>query len=109
LAAEGEVVSQIKKKKQPIFFFFLCMFSVEWGRNFGTRLFLEQRIRQLPVDSCQLTVKVLLTTDHYPLTTDFTVAQQHRTYTGFAFKPSHPGVKAPERQVFGCVFIVRFE
>ena len=29
-----------------------------------------------------------------------TVARQHRTYTGFAFEPFHPGVKAPGRHSF---------
>lgn len=32
-----------------------------------------------------------------------TVAGQRRTCTGFAFKPSHPGGKAPEKQMFICL------
>jgi hypothetical protein len=31
----------------------------------------------------------------YPCGEPLTVAGQYRTYTGFAIKPSHPGVKGP--------------
>ncbi len=35
-----------------------------------------------------------------------TVARQHRTRTGFAIKPVHPGIKAPGRFSFGCSTIL---
>jgi hypothetical protein len=48
----------------------------------------HQRIR---VGAFILTVNLPLFTVHC-----FTVAGQRRTLTGFAFKPFHPGKKAPE-------------